>query len=166
MSDEPSRRSLLWETIQQVEDYPIFRLCYLSNPVKPFTEADFNDIESKSIEANNARDVTGILIANGERILQILEGCEDAVRELYSKIEKDSRHTVIKVISEVEDEVRLLFKWSMVVRGSTGTPQGLLEQFSEVYDELLHAEQQSEIAIDHVDLFREIALFETLSEKS
>ncbi|MEJ6641675.1 MAG: BLUF domain-containing protein, partial [Akkermansiaceae bacterium] len=64
MSDEPSRRSLLWETIQQVEDYPIFRLCYLSNPVKPFTEADFNDIESKSIEANNARDVTGILIAN------------------------------------------------------------------------------------------------------
>ena len=165
MSDESSRMDLLWETIQQKEDYPIFRLCYLSNPTKPFTDDDLDDIESKSIEANNARDVTGLLIVNDNRILQILEGAEAAVRELYAKIEADPRHTVAKLVSSVEDEVRLLYKWSMVVRGLKGTPTSLLEQFSQVYDELLHAEPPTEISIDQVDLFREIALFETLPNK-
>ena len=162
MSDESSRLSLLWETIQKEEDYPIFRLTYLSRPVNPFTDADLDDIESKSVEANNARDVTGLLIVSGDRVLQILEGREEAVRDLYTKIEADKRHTVVKLVCAVEDEVRLLLTWSMVVRGSTGVPPHLLEQFAETYDELLEAESQSEISIDHVDLFKEIALFETL----
>ena len=165
MLDESSRTDLLWETIQQKEDYPIFRLCYLSKPTKPFTAEDLDDIESKSIIANNERDVTGLLIVNDDRILQILEGAEDSVRKLYTKIEADSRHTMLKLASAVEDEVRLLYKWSMVVRGLAGTPTKLLEQFTEVYDELLAAEPQAEISIDHVDLFREIALFDTLPQK-
>lgn len=165
MSDESSRTDLLWETIQQKEDYPIFRLCYLSKPTKPFTAEDLDDIESKSIIANNERDVTGLLIVNDDRILQILEGAEDSVRKLYTKIEADSRHTMLKLVSAVEDEVRLLYKWSMVVRGLAGTPTKLLEQFTQIYDELLAAEPKTEISIDHVDLFREIALFDTLPRK-
>lgn len=165
MSDESSRMELLWETIQEKEDYPIFRLCYLSKPTKAFTADDLHDIESKSVVANNARDVTGLLIVKEERILQILEGAEDAVRELYAKIESDSRHQVVKTVSALQDEVRLLTTWSMVVNGTSATPPILLEQFSQVYDELLHTEEQCEIAIDHVDLFKEIALFEPLPKK-
>ncbi|HBI32448.1 MAG TPA: hypothetical protein DDY45_10440 [Verrucomicrobiales bacterium] len=165
MSDELSRMSLLWETIQQEEEYPIFRLTYLSKPTKPFTDADFDDIESKSVKANNERDVTGLLVVNEDRILQILEGREEAVRELYNKIEADSRHTVVKLVCAVEDEVRLLMTWNMVVRGLNGTPPDLLDQFSNVFDGLLHAESQSEIAIDHIELFKEIALFGTIPEQ-
>jgi len=165
MSDISSRLSLLWETIQQKEEYPIFRLTYLSRPVKPFTDADFDDIETKSVAANHARDVTGLLIVNGDRILQILEGREDAVRELYAKIEADSRHTVTKLVSALEDEVRLLLTWSMVVRKVTGTPPDVLEEYSEVYDELLHAESQCELTIDHVELFKAISLFGTLPQR-
>ena len=165
MSDELSRMSLLWETIQQEEEYPIFRLTYLSKPTKPFTDADFDDIESKSVKANNERDVTGLLVVNEDRILQILEGREEAVRELYNKIEADSRHTVLKLVCAVEDEVRLLMTWNMVVRGLNGTPPDLLDQFSNVFDDLLHAESQSEVAIDHIELFKEIALFGTIPEQ-
>ena len=165
MSDELARMSLLWETIQQEEEYPIFRLTYLSKPTKPFTDADFDDIESKSVKANNERDVTGLLVVNEDRILQILEGREEAVRELYNKIEADSRHTVVKLVCAVEDEVRLLMTWNMVVRGFNGTPPDLLDQFSNVFDGLLHAESQSEIAIDHIELFKEIALFGTIPEQ-
>lgn len=165
MTDESSRRDLLWATIQETEDYPIFRLCYLSKPTKPFTADVLDDIESKSISANSARDVTGLLVVNEDRILQILEGAEKPVRDLYAKIEADSRHTVVKLASAIEDDVRLLAQWSMVVNGSDNTPSSLLEKFSEVYDELLTPEGQCEIAISHVDLFREIALCETLSKK-
>ncbi|MEN8785882.1 MAG: BLUF domain-containing protein [Akkermansiaceae bacterium] len=165
MSDELSRMSLLWETIQKEEEYPIFRLTYLSKPTKPFTDADFDNIESKSVAANNERDVTGLLVVNEDRILQILEGREESVRELYNKIEADSRHTVVKLVCGVEDEVRLLLTWNMVVRGANGMPPEILEQFSNVFDELLHADQQTEIAIDHVELFKEIALFGNLPKQ-
>ncbi len=159
MLNNSSGLNLLWETIQQKETYPIFRLTYLSTPVTPFNDADFDDIENKSIEANNARDVTGLLIMNGDRIIQVLEGREDAVRELYTKIEADDRHTVTKLVSEVEDEVRMLLTWSMVVRRMNGIPPEVLEQFIQVYDELLHADSQSEITIDHIELFKTISLF-------
>ncbi len=158
MSDDALGRALLWETIQQRENYPIFRLTYLSKPTKPFTGDDFDDIETKSVAANNARDVTGLLIVQDERILQILEGREAAVRELYAKIEADSRHTITKLVSEEEDEERLLLTWSMVVRMMSGIPEGVSTQYEKVYDELLHAEGRSEITLDHIDLFKTISL--------
>lgn len=159
MASETPGHLRLWEAIQQQEEYPIFRLTYLSKPVAPFTDADFDDIEGKSITANNARDVTGLLIVHDDRILQILEGREQAVRELYAKIEADSRHTITKLVSEVEDEERLLLTWSMVVRRMTNIPAEISEQYQEVYDGLLHAEGQSEISIDHIELFKTISLF-------
>lgn len=155
-------RSLLWETILQKETYPIFRLTYLSQPVKPFTDEDFDDIESKSIAANNARDVTGLLIVHDDRILQILEGREAAVRELYAKIEADRRHTITKLVSTVEDEERLLLTWSMVVRKMTGIPEEISAQYIQLYDELLQAEGETEITIDHIDLCKVISLFGSL----
>lgn len=162
MTEESTGRTLLWEAIQQKENYPIFRLTYLSKPVAPFTDADFDDIEYKSINANNVRDVTGLLIVHDDRILQILEGREDAVRELYAKIEADKRHIISKLVSEVEDEERLLLTWSMVVRRITNIPAEISEQYLKVYDDLLHAEAQSEITIDHIDLFKAISLLAPL----
>jgi hypothetical protein len=163
MDDEITRLDLLWETIQEREDYPIFRLVYLSRPTRPFTDEDFDDIESKSVEANHLRDVTGLLIVDGERVLQILEGRESAVRKLYDKIEADPRHTVVKMIGPVKDDIRLLMTWNMVVRGLTGIPSNLLEQFTEVYDSLLEAEPETEISIDHVELFKTLSLFGSLA---
>lgn len=158
MSDASLGHALLWETIQQRENYPIFRLTYLSKPTRPFTEDDFDDIETKSVEANNARDVTGLLIVQDERILQILEGKEAAVRALYAKIEADSRHTITKLVSMVEDEERLLLTWSMIVRKMHGVPTDISMQYEQVYDELLNAADSSEITLDHIDLFKTISL--------
>lgn len=162
MPDDSIALDSLWEAIQQKETYPIFRLTYLSHPVKPFTDADFDDIESKSVQANNARDVTGLLIVNGDRILQIIEGREDAVRDLYAKIEADDRHTITKVVSEIEDEERFLLTWSMVVRKMTGTPPDVLSEYAQLYDEFSNAESQTETTSEHIDLFKAISLFEAL----
>ncbi|MFK7851681.1 MAG: BLUF domain-containing protein [Akkermansiaceae bacterium] len=162
MAENLSGPSLLWETIQEREDYPIFRLAYLSSPVKPFTDDDFDDIESKSITANNERDVTGLLIVNGDRILQILEGKESSVCELYNKIKTDPRHTITKLVTEVEDEERLLLTWSMVVRDVTGIPDDALREYQELYDGFLNSETTLEITIDHVDFLKSITLLSSL----
>jgi hypothetical protein len=157
MSEFDLARALLWETILQREVYPIFRLTYLSQPVRPFTDEDFDDIESKSIAANNERDVTGLLIVKGERILQILEGRESAVRDLYAKIEADRRHAITKLVSAVEDDERLLLTWSMVVRSMKGVSSEISQQFDEVYDSFQRGDV-SEITLDHIDLFKTISL--------
>lgn len=162
MEDKSTGRVLLWEAIQQKETYPIFRLTYLSKPTASFTDADLDDIEDKSVGANNARDVTGLLIVHDDSILQILEGREEAVRELYAKIAKDSRHTISKVVCEREDEERLLLTWSMVVRETTNIPAEISEQYQQVYDELLDSESRTEITIDHIDLFKTISLLAPL----
>ena len=153
---------LLWETIQQREDYPIFRLTYLSTPVDLFTGDDLDDIEAKSLVANDARDVTGLLIVNGKRILQILEGRESAVRELYGKISKDPRHTITKLVSTLEDEERMLLTWNMVVRDVDSVPADVLRQYHELYAEFLNAKEPREITIDDVDFLKSVALFSAL----
>lgn len=153
---------LLWETIRQKEDYPIFRLTYLSSAADTFTDADLNDIESKSLAANHARDVTGLLIVNGRRILQILEGRESAVRELYGKISRDPRHTITKLVSTVEDEGRMLMSWNLVVRDAASIPVDVQDQFRRFYVELLHAEEPRAITIDDVEFLQTISLFSAL----
>lgn len=163
MSYEIIGREFLWDAIHQKEDYPIFRLAYLSKSVKPFTHADLDDIENKSIGANHARDVTGLLIVRDDRVLQVLEGREDAVRELYAKIEADSRHTITKLVSAAEDEERFLMTWSMVVREMSGIPTDLSEQYEKIYNEMLHTEEPTEITIDHIEIFKALSLLGALA---
>ncbi|MCU0752135.1 MAG: BLUF domain-containing protein [Akkermansiaceae bacterium] len=162
MEHEITGRQLLWETIQQTENYPIFRLTYVSCAVELLTDADLDDIESKSLVANDARDVTGLLIVNGRRILQILEGRESAVLELYEKIRKDPRHVIAKLVSTVEDEGRMLLTWNMVVRDVNSIPADVLRQHNELYDELLNAKEPRIITVDDVDFLKSVALFSAL----
>jgi hypothetical protein len=162
MEFEITGRDLLWETIQQKEDYPIFRLTYVSCPVEPLTDADLDDIEGKSLAANDACDVTGLLIVNGNRILQILEGRESAVLELYGKISRDPRHVIAKLVSTVEDEERMLLTWNMVVRDVDSIPSDVLSGYHEFYDELLHAQEPRIITIDDVDFLKTVSLFSAL----
>lgn len=162
MEYEITGRELLWETIRQREEYPIFRLTYVSCAVELLTEADLDDIEKKSLVANDARDVTGLLIVNGRRIMQILEGRESAVLELYEKIRKDTRHVIAKLVSTVEDEGRMLLTWNMVVRDVGSIPEDLLNQYNELYDELLHAKEPRIITIDDVDFLKSVALLSVL----
>jgi Sensors of blue-light using FAD len=162
MEYEITGHELLWETIRQREEYPIFRLTYVSCAVEMLTDADLDDIESKSLVANDARDVTGLLIINGRRILQILEGRESAVLELYEKIRKDPRHVIAKLVSTVEDEGRMLLTWNMVVRDVGSIPEDVLNQYNELYDELLHAKEPRIITIDDVDFLKSVALLSVL----
>ncbi len=162
MSEEITGRQLLWETIQQKESYPIFRLTYLSTPVDGFSDKDLDEIEEKSLVNNDARDVTGILLVHGERILQVLEGRESAVRELYAKIEKDPRHTITKLVSTVEDEERMLLTWNMVVRSVSDIPEEAQTDYQAFYDECLQSEEPRILSCDDIDLLKSVSLLSAL----
>jgi hypothetical protein len=64
--------------------------------------------------ANNRRlDITGLLLFIDQAFLQILEGPEDAVREIFGRIERDQRHLGIRVLVQQRVAERLFGEWSM-----------------------------------------------------
>ena len=65
-------------------------------------------------EKNNPQvEVTGCLVSGMNSYLQLLEGFETSVDQLYLKISKDTRHANIKILNEENIENRLFTTWSM-----------------------------------------------------
>ena len=91
----------------------VFYLVYLSSATRQLSDIDLSQILTKSRFNNTSRNITGLLLYNGGNILQILEGDEEKVMNLYEHIEKDERHNgLIKTVSGFCDE-RNFPDWSM-----------------------------------------------------
>lgn len=65
----------------------------------------------------NAIDgITGLLYADGERFLQVLEGPDDSVGPTYARIERDDRHhRIVKLVDRMVN-AREFGDWTMADR--------------------------------------------------
>jgi hypothetical protein len=63
-------------------------------------------IVGRSMAKNRAEDVTGFLISHNGTFMQVLEGPDRAVAEVFGRIAGDKRHTDIKVLSDEQTEAR------------------------------------------------------------
>jgi hypothetical protein len=97
----------------------LITLVYLSNAAYGFTEQDLKDILSVSRANNSKIGLSGVLIYCDGNILQVLEGPEEHVMNLYNKIEKDPRHTGLIMLQNREITVRSFDEWSMGFRSSS-----------------------------------------------
>ena len=71
---------------------------------------DIYDISQKN---NSESGISGCLLIGSNSYLQLLEGPESAVENLYSKIKVDSRHKKVKKLFERHIEEKLFSSWSM-----------------------------------------------------
>src|SRR5208283_4698336 len=62
---------------------------------------------------NQARGITGVLIFVDGVFFQILEGEKDVVIDLMESIQRDTRHSGVKVYRERETDERAFASWSM-----------------------------------------------------
>nr|WP_249661132.1 BLUF domain-containing protein [Variovorax sp. PCZ-1] len=70
----------------------------------------------KQAQVHNARaGISGVLLFNTRFFMQLLEGPELAVDQLYSRIEQDKRHVGIKLISRQTIKQRAFQHWSMAL---------------------------------------------------
>lgn len=65
---------------------------YKSKKVHNFSESDLQALIKKSIDNNEIRRITGILLYSGDYFLQIIEGDNEEISKLYDKILSDERH--------------------------------------------------------------------------
>ncbi|WP_299441515.1 BLUF domain-containing protein [uncultured Aquimarina sp.] len=72
-------------------------ISYVSSSLK-LSDFQINDLMHCSKLKNEYAGINGILMHSGQNFFQIIEGEKKIIQELYSKIEKDSRHSnLIKI---------------------------------------------------------------------
>ena len=71
---------------------------------------DIYDISQKN---NSESEISGCLLIGSNSYLQLLEGPDSAVENLYSKIKVDNRHKKVKKLFEQHIDEKLFSSWSM-----------------------------------------------------
>ena len=91
----------------------VYQLIYQSACRTGLTVDDLREIARESAEANRERGITGVLLVQGETILQVIEGEEPAVRALYHAISRDTRHGGCTVLLTRDSDERAFPDWQM-----------------------------------------------------
>jgi hypothetical protein len=89
------------------------QLLYVSHAVQELAPGALNDI-LVAARANNALlGITGLMLHIDGGFLQMLEGDERAVRDLYNRIAMDRRHQDPRIMLDREIPCRVFADWSM-----------------------------------------------------
>lgn len=96
-----------------------YQLIYVSFSEDNIDSREVEKILENSQTSNIAKDITGALLYHHGIFLQLLEGEEKSVLELYEKIQKDNRHNHITKILESWTEHRMTPKSGMIKVDST-----------------------------------------------
>ena len=88
------------------------QVIYVSEKIDTSSDSltDIYDISQKN---NSEGGISGCLLIGSNSYLQLLEGPDSAVENLYSKIKMDSRHKKVKKLFERNIEEKLFSSWSM-----------------------------------------------------
>jgi hypothetical protein len=88
-------------------------LTYTSRAQLDLGDEDLLAIHESARHFNALNGVTGVLIFDGGRFLQIVEGPEDAVGELVERLRRDTRHSAFEVRDERHVSQRSFPDWAM-----------------------------------------------------
>jgi len=88
------------------------QICYMSRSTT-FDEDMIRSIVEIAQVRNRADDITGLLLSDGARFLQAIEGPEAPLRACFARIRRDARHHDIVTVSDVGVDRRQFGEWSM-----------------------------------------------------
>jgi hypothetical protein len=95
------------------KDVKLKTLTYTSRARLDLSSADLAAIQEVARHLNALDGITGLLIFDGSRFLQIVEGSEEAIDDLVARLRGDTRHSAIEIRDEHFVEARSFPHWSM-----------------------------------------------------
>lgn len=107
---------------------PLQELIYTSVAHADGNDEDVKNILASSQRNNAALSVTGLLLFDGQRYIQILEGDSTNVDSLFEVISQDSRHHDLELLHKGQVKGRSFENWRMAYEA---LPMGLLEELAE-----------------------------------
>ena len=111
----------------------IYYLIYLSVAANKFglDEKELDELLDSCRATNEKLGITGALLYIDGDFIQMIEGDEENVKELYLKIVRDSRHSSILKLTEGWREKRLFSEWRMgfkkMSKADFDTPNGYID---------------------------------------
>jgi hypothetical protein len=118
-------------------------LTYVSKARPGLRDDDIAAIHHIALDLNVLDGITGLLIYNGERFLQIVEGAEDAVDDLLRRLLADPRHSELTVVDERFIGQPQFPDWSMkLAKVSVGYLQARDDIVRELPGDLPHEVEQ------------------------
>lgn len=112
----------------------VFQLTYISTAREGVSIAECEAILAEARDRNAGHDVTGLLLFNSRRFVQVLEGTEDAVKGIYALIQRDPRHHGLVIVGEEYVTERQFGQWAMAFDDGTGDDGHLPEQVDRLLD--------------------------------
>lgn len=95
----------------------LYQLVYRSKATNVFSQNELLDLLEKARGFNTGRSITGILLYGYNHFIQLLEGDDEVVRELYfHRIYHDPRHHSLRILQESFIKERLFSQWAMAFR--------------------------------------------------
>ena len=164
------------------------RMTYMSAFSRPLSPDEITEIGTYAARRNAQDGVTGVLLTLGSVFFQIIEGEDDAIDDLYSRVLRDDRHTdVICLRSEPDATSRLFPDWSMnvfdldhvggdvvdplkLMLGRMGEAQQIVERYTQpaVSRIMAHGLNPLDVPLCKVDrlvLFSDMVAFSAISDR-
>jgi hypothetical protein len=129
----------------------MIHLIYVSKAVEEMSDEDLLFLLEQSRSRNQKQHITGMLLYLNGTFIQVLEGAEKDVNEIYDAIVKDVRNTGNIVIKKEEISERTFPDWTMGFKHLTRDTTVNVAGYTEFLDREITPAQianQSNIAIN------------------
>jgi len=98
----------------------LFELAYVSRAVHLMDEPALDTLLRSARHRNQELGVTGMLLYRSQSFVQVLEGPEQNVCEVFARIREDQRHFRVRTLLERPTATRKFPNWSMGFRRLDG----------------------------------------------
>ena len=97
------------------------QVVYISTAAQGFDPSELGPILYSARHHNRQNEVTGLLLFDGLRFLQSLEGASREVDETLERVRKDKRHRALVILSDLTVNSREFGNWDMATKLSGAT---------------------------------------------
>ena len=89
------------------------RLAWSSLPSPTFSAARMGEIAAPARSSNKCNNVSGVLLYTGVHFVEILEGEERVLDEMWSRLQRDDRHVSLVRIGDEPCNERRFAEWKL-----------------------------------------------------
>ncbi len=122
----------------------MYSIVYHSFALPVFTEDAIPGMLYNAREMNRKFSITRCLLYHNRKFLQLIEGEEVFVKQLYRNILNDQRHHQIVTINSEAHPDRIFNKWSMVYN-DLNVASNKIEDKRVLFDSIFHQSLQTQI---------------------
>ena len=96
-------------------------IIYKSTAKESFVLSEIENMLLKAKKHNKSQNITGCIVYSDHQFIQIIEGREQPIKELYASIKNDERHFDVTTLIETKTKETLWDDWSMAFYNFAGS---------------------------------------------